>query len=371
MKKRIVSRRHFLRSSALALGALPAAMSSPNALLAESTSQPDAGPAASGGPQAADGVYRQIFPGHVELLLKRSAASRQAIQDSLRAANARPVVLAVFQMRNHCDGAAGKQQNLQRMLAAIGRAATEQAQILVFPEMCLPGYYTNINGSSAEARKANRDLADSVGESPFLRSLQEGARQAGMVVTFGFCLKEGEKYYNAIGAIDADGAWLGVHRKNPLYPWPYELESFDQPEAAERGSVFSTRHGKIALADCFDGEFPETIRRMRLAGGEILLWSNAALGDSTTGWGNRIANAGGHAWVNHLWVATCNCSAENSCGTSLIVGPDSEPLVILPPREEAFGIATINLAQSADWSIWRDRLDPIWKQPRALEGTTS
>ena len=110
--------------------------------------------------------------------------------------------------------------------------------------------------------------------------------------------------------------------ENPLYTWLYELDSFDQPDAAERSVVFATRYGKIAIADCFDGEFPESIRRMRLAGAEILLWSNAAIGDSKFGTSNRIDHSGCHALTNHMWVASSNCAAKNSSGTSLIVGPD-------------------------------------------------
>ena len=366
MKEHPVSRRQFLRSSTLGLGVLPAALSLTNGLLAESPPKTNASQMAPGGPGVADDVYRQICPEQAELLFRRSEATRKRIQDSLRAANARPVVVAVFQMRNHCDGEKGKQENLQHMLAAIDRAAREKAQILVFPEMCLPGYFTPLSGSPGEARKANRELADTVGESPYLRSLQEGARRTGIVIAFGFGQKEGDRLYDAVGVIDADGTWLGARRKNPLYPWPYELESFDQPQPDERAAVFATRHGRIAVSLCFDGEFPESVRRMRLAGAEILLWSNAALGDAKTGWGNRLANAGSHAWVNHMWVATCNCAAENSCGTSVIVGPDSEPLVILPPAKEALGLATINLAMSDDWSIWRDRLDPLWMHEKPL-----
>jgi predicted amidohydrolase len=370
MKKHIVSRRQFLQSSTLALGALPVAMGLTDTLFAEPPSNPGAGSGNSSVPPGTPrDIYREVYQEEADQSVRRSKASRKAIEDSLRGKNARPVVLAVFQMRNHCDGEAGKQLNLEHMLDAIDRAAAEKAQIIVFPEMCLPGYFNFAHGSPAEARKANRRLADTLGESRFLKSLQEGAGKAGVVITFGFCLKEGEKYYNAIGVINSDGTWLGIRRKNPLYPWPYELESFDQPDAGERSAVFATSHGKIGISDCFDGEFPESVRRMRLAGAEMLLWSNAAMGDSVLGKGHRIHNCGCHAWVNHMWVACSNCSAENSCRTSLIVGPDGEPLVILPPLGEALGIATINLALSDIWSIWRDRLDPIWTQEKARLST--
>ena len=57
-----------------------------------------------------------------------------------------------------------------------------------------------------------------------------------------------------------------------------------------------------------------------------------------------------------MWVVCCNCVAPNTSGTSCIYPPSGEPLVILSPNEEQLGIATIDLAMNADWSIWKDRV---------------
>jgi predicted amidohydrolase len=64
-----------------------------------------------------------------------------------------------------------------------------------------------------------------------------------------------------------------------------------------------------------------------------------------------------------MWVVCCNAVAGNFYGTSVIVGPSGEPLVVLPPDQEALGLATINLAFTADWDRWASRLDPIWQPP--------
>lgn len=309
-------------------------------------------------------VYEQIFAQHTELLMKRSAQAWELIANSLKEEGARPVVVGCYQMRNHCGGMEGKRGNLLRMLAAIRQAATAGVQVLAFPEMCLPGYFTHVSGTAAEAREANRQLADQVGNSPFLAQLQDAAREAAMVIAFGFSEQAGDLLYNSIGVVDADGTWLGVRRKNPLYPWPYETESFAEPDATLRSAVFRTRYATVGISNCFDGEFPESVRRMRLEGAELLLWCNAACGDSTHGTSHRINHSASYAQANRLWVVCCNCVAVNASGTSLIVGPSGEPLVILPPDEEALGITTINLAMSAEWDIWRTRLGPEWADYR-------
>jgi predicted amidohydrolase len=234
-------------------------------------------------------------------------------------------------------------------------------QVLAFPELSLPGYL--LDGTPAEAAQATHALADRPGDSRSLDRLSAAAKDRRMVVAFGFCERDGDDFYNAIGLIDADGAWLGGRRKNPLSPHPHETEVFRQPDATERSAVFQTRFGSIGLANCFDGEFPESIRRMRMAGAELLLWCNAGTGNARTGHSSRINASACYAQANRMWVACCNAVMGKFYGSSLIVGPSGEPLVVLPPDEEALGVATINLAHTADWPRWRDRLDPVWRSP--------
>jgi predicted amidohydrolase len=320
-------------------------------------------PGPSGAPSPtseADGckVFRDVCPQHWELLKVRTATSHAAIAASLKTADAKPVTVAMLQMRNQCGGPQGKRENCRRMIEAIACASRLGVQILAFPEMCLPGYFTAAAGPPAEAVKANHRLADRVGQSEELTRLADAARAHRMVIAFGFCEQEGDRYYNAIGVIDADGSWLGARRKNPLSPTPYDLDSFAQPDAAIRCVVFRTRYATIALANCFDGEFPESVRRMRLAGAEILLWCNAGTGSAKLGSSNRLHHSASYAQANLMWVVCCNAMGGDCYGTSLIVGPSGDPLVVLPTDQEALGLATINLALSANWDRYRLRLDP-------------
>jgi predicted amidohydrolase len=278
-------------------------------------------------------VSSTLFPLQ-ELLNKRSQLFKRKIEDTLAKPDSRPVVVGVYQMRNHCGGVKGKEENLNRMLAGIAEAQRRNVQILVFPEMCLPGYFTSISGSVAEAAAANHSLADEAGKSHFLTRLQEGAAKAKMVIAFGFGEKSGSKYFNSAGIIDATGQWLGVRRKNPLYPWGYETESFAEPDSPLRSAVFETRYGKLGVSICFDGEFPESIRQMRLDGAEILLWLNAAVIDPDPASSNRLNSSGAYAQENFMWVATSNCVASDTYGTSCIYCPWGEPLVILSPDRE-------------------------------------
>lgn len=303
-------------------------------------------------------VFEEIHPKHVEQVLLRSRQQHEHLKKSLQAASARPLTVGACQMANHCGGETGKEANLLRMLAHIRLAAERKVQVLAFPEMCLPGYFIKASGTLDEAKKANRALSDEPGKSEFLARLQAVAKAAKMVLAFGFCERDGERLYNAIGLIDADGSWLGSRRKNPLSPHVYETECFAEPGPALRSVVFPTRYVKVGLSNCFDGEFPESIRRMRLDGAELLLWCNAGTGNAELGHTSRQNASGSYAQSNRMWVVCCNAVAGGCYGTSLVIGPAGEPLFILPSNEEALGVATINLAATADWEQWRSRLDP-------------
>lgn len=357
----LVSRRGFMRAAAGSgatafIGAgearhLPAA--------AEASTASPLAPKSAG----AIRTFRRIWAEHPELILRRSEAAHEQLAKSLQAKGAKPVTVGACQMANHCGGKAGKDLNLSRMVQAIEAAARDGVQVLAFPEMCLPGYFTRVDGTPAEGAQATRALADEVGQSAHLRRLQDAARQTKMVLAFGFAEKAGAAYYDAVGVVDADGRWLGCRRKNPLSPQPYETEVFTEPDPAMRSAVFKTEYGIIGISNCFDGEFPESIRRMRLAGAEVLLWCNAGTGNPKLGHTSRINACGSYAQANLMWVVCCNAVAGDCYGTSVIVGPSGEPLVILPTTEEALGIATINLALTANWDRYRQRLDPIWQQP--------
>ncbi len=300
-------------------------------------------------------VSRGLHP-QENLQALRTEEAKKDIQESLVKEGARPLVVAAYQMWNHCDGEEGKRRNLERMCAAIVQAKAEGVQLMAFPEMCLQGYFTPVAGTVKDATAANRALADAPGDSVYLKRLQEKAAEARMVLVFGFAEQAGDKTYNSAGVIDSDGQWLGTRRKNPLYPWPYEQESFSEPERAQRSTVFDTSAGRIGVSICFDGEFAESVRQMRFDGAEVLVWINAACGDAKLGTAQRLNAAGAYAHGNNLWVVCCNCAAPDSSGTTCIYPPCGEPLTILSPGKEEIGIATLNLAMNKDWSIWKDRV---------------
>jgi predicted amidohydrolase len=153
-----------------------------------------------------------------------------------------------------------KEANLERALSAIEEASRGGAELLVFPELFLAGYYM---------RERTKSEAESL-EGPSLSRLARSAKERGMLVVLGFPELDGEAVYNSAAVIDADGRILGTHRKAHLYG--VEPEYF---AAGDRFPVFDTTVGRIGIQICFDVEFPETARLLALSGARILISASA------------------------------------------------------------------------------------------------
>ena len=300
-------------------------------------------------------ITRELFQ-QQDLLNQRSAIAKEGVARSLTRPEARPAVIGIFQMRNEVGGEAVKQRNLQQMLAAVEAAAAEGVNVLAFPELCLPGSFRPEHGSTEDGRRHFEALAEEPPGGEHIQPLQDAAAAAGMVLAFGFALRTSEGLFNAAGVIDADGRWVGQRKKNPVFPMPLE-QLFCEPDPSQRSTVFETRYGRVGICICFDGEFPESIRQMRLDGAEILLWCRAGytqtghLGSSAT-----FNYSGAYAHANGMWVACCNCVGPKASGSGSIYTPWGEPLVQLSPDREELGVSTVDLAMPTGWSLKRDRL---------------
>lgn len=285
------------------------------------------------------------------LISKRVEASKNTILRNSATSQARMVKAGVVQMENRPGDIDQKEKNLDRMLEFMTLAQSEKLDIIVFPELCLSGYSTS--GDLDDVVRRCHHVADTIDSSQYIKTLQEKARQAGIIVAFGFIEKNDCDLYNSLGLISSDGSFLGCRRKSPLYPYPYETVPF-RP-GTDRNRVFDTPIGKIGLAICFDGCFFESVRQMRLQGAEILIWSNAACGNSEHGDAHLQVVSGAFAYGNSMRFLTSDCTGGSFVGLSCIYDIWGDPLVQLSPSEEAMGIATFDLS-SQNWEVWRSNL---------------
>ena len=135
-------------------------------------------------------TYTGIFEAHGSLVVARSQKAHADIAARLEKEGTTQLTVGAFQMRNCCGGMSVKNRNLDRMLSGIHAAAEKGVQVLAFPEMCLPGYFTPVSGSVEDATSANRELADPPPGGTHINALQQAARETDMVLAFGFSEKD-------------------------------------------------------------------------------------------------------------------------------------------------------------------------------------
>jgi predicted amidohydrolase len=151
------------------------------------------------------------------------------------------------------------QKNLKKILNGLREAASNQAQLIVFPECALTGYvYT----SREEARPYMETIPG-----PSTQKIAEVCKELGVFTVVGLLEKDGGKCFNAAVLIGPKGI-IGKYRKNHL-PFLGIDRFMDKGDRPFR--VYKTPIGNIGLLICYDCNFPESCRVMTLLGADILV----------------------------------------------------------------------------------------------------
>jgi predicted amidohydrolase len=241
--------------------------------------------------------------------------------------------LAALQMQ----AMAGDQAvNLARIERAARDAAAAGADMLVVPELALPGY-----GAGA----AMAGLAEPA-DGALVARLGELARATGVAIVAGFAEKDGTDVFNS--AVFTDGVNPPViYRKSHLYG-PYEKSLF-RPQPPET-HLFEVGGMKLGMLICYDVEFPENVRRLAQAGAQgVIVPTALPVGDS----GSFIARhmIAVRAFENQVFVAYINHCGDDGlfayAGLSRIAAPDGGILAEAGATGEALLLADLDPADYA------------------------
>ncbi len=170
----------------------------------------------------------------------------------------RDIRIASVQME-HVAG--DKQANFEKVRAFSAKAADEGAEIVVFPECCLTGYWF--------LRKLSREelleLAEPVPAGPSSQALLGLAREHGMTIGAGLVeIADDGTLYNTYVVAMPDGQ-AKRHRK---------IHAFISEHIASGSeyTVFDTPHGcRVGVLTCYDNNIGENVRLTALKGAELLL----------------------------------------------------------------------------------------------------
>ena len=227
-------------------------------------------------------------------------------------------VIACIQMEPRVGA---KRDNVARSIRHIESAAKNGASLVVLPELANSGYVF-----------ADRDeafsLAEELPNGETTRIFTEAAQRLGIHIVAGIAERAGERLYNSAIFTGPSGA-IGVYRK--LHLWGDEKRFFEPGDLGV--PVFDTPLGRIAIAICYDGWFPETYRLAATQGADLVCvptnWvPMPAQPDDRPAMATTLAMAAAHS--NGLAIACANRigieRGQPFIGQSLIVGGDGWPL---------------------------------------------
>lgn len=279
-----------------------------------------------------------------------------------------PRVAAVQLEASHLDAEAG----MRRIAEFTARAAADGAEIVVFPELLLPGYPRYVpdpfphteEGKRLwdEAQRYHREYVAQalVVPGPFTDALGELAREHGVVLVIGVAEADPRvrgRMWNTGVVIGADGRYLGKHRK--LVAVMHERLLFDRG-GAEDILTFDSGRGELGVCICFENHQPLYRRALGRLGEEIhcALWTGPAtreLAAEGVHLEQHLALGIAHAFDTGTFVviasqvtarepeAGANGSHWSHSGGTYIVDPLGNTLASVPDWQEGIAIADLDL----------------------------
>ena len=251
-----------------------------------------------------------------------------------------PLRLALAQFKPDKGNVEG---NLRRVSVVAGEACA-RADVIVFPEAALSGYF--LEGGVTEAAMTIEDLVIGIG--------QAGDSAPDIVV--GFYERWNRRLYNSVAYLEPhEGAYQTRHVHRKMFLPTYGV--FDEARFVEPGTdirAFDTRFGRMGMLICEDAwhALPATI--LAVGGAELILVVSASPArDFTPIKGGRPLNlqrwdrlASGTAIEHGVFVAVSQLAGSEGGklfpGGSVAVAPDGRTLARGPLFEESVTIADLD-----------------------------
>ncbi|MGH3096387.1 MAG: nitrilase-related carbon-nitrogen hydrolase [Streptosporangiales bacterium] len=166
--------------------------------------------------------------------------------------------VAAVQLRVADDDSAA--DRAAEVSAAVRAEAEAGAELVLLPEMWLPGYFGFDDYPS---------VAEGL-DGPTVAALSDLARECGVVLCAGSLVeRDGDDLYNTTVLIDDHGEVAATYRKIHLYGYgSREQQVLTRGEQVVTAEIGGTHYG---LSTCYDLRFPELYRAMVDQGAEVFL----------------------------------------------------------------------------------------------------
>ncbi len=261
--------------------------------------------------------------------------------------------------------------NLDKLEMHVREAARRGAKLVVLQEL-FEGPYFCIDIDAKHKERAKPFKANST-----VSLFSSLAKELGVVLPVSFFEEDGNRRFNALTMIDADGKVLGLYRKSHIPDAPGYSEKFYFANGDTGFMVHDTAVGKVGAGICWDQWFPEAARCMVLKGAEILIYPTAIgsepsdpAWDSRDHW-QRVMQ--GHAGANITPLIAANRvgiekGASDSMvfyGSSFIADHTGAKLAEADRVSEGVITAALDMETIAKhrrtWGVFRDRRHDLYQ----------
>lgn len=179
------------------------------------------------------------------------------------------------------------------------------AELVVLPESASTGFSPGCGPGELW------DLVDDV-PGALTEPLQEAARSTGAHVVWGTYERGPQRgvVFNSSVLLTPDGDVAGVYRKT--HPFCTEIVTRGGwVTPGDQVCVVDTDLGRIGMAICFDGDFPELWRIQAVLGAEVVVRPSALLRSADI----AEMTSRARAYDNHVYVVAANATGTDPAGT--------------------------------------------------------
>lgn len=234
------------------------------------------------------------------------------------------------------------EDNLQRGVEALQKAAKEGAELVAFAELAFLPFLPQMRATPKALAKAEPIPG------PTTEVFSTLARKYGIVVVLNLFEKSDDRTYDASPVIDADGCLLGVTRMVHIMDGLGFYEKGYYNPGDRQDFVYETKLGRVGVAICYDRHFPEYMRALALRGAEIVIVPQAG---AVAEWPEGIFEAELQvaAFQNGYYAALVNRVGKEEVlyfsGESFMVDPEGRIMAQAPQDEDFILYADCDLSQ--------------------------
>ena len=168
--------------------------------------------------------------------------------------------IALAQMKN----SGTMQDNLNKSIDLIRKAAKNKADLILFPEVQLTEFFPQYEGKDVTEYRLKIDSNE-------VKAFQNASRECSIISVPNIYLEENGKTYDASLLIGADGEIKGTQKMVHVAQADQFFEQDYYTPSDDGFKVFDTQYGKIGIVVCFDRHYPESIRTEALMGADLIL----------------------------------------------------------------------------------------------------